>query len=243
MTNFRSNAVEYEGAIPSEVTDPLPIGPITRGEFITLLAHFHRAEIARMAGWRDRLDRTTNWSITVIAAMLSVAFTTQQGHGILVFAMFLILFLLLIESRRYRFYDVFRRRVRVLERNYYSNIFNRTDPSSGGWLGALSSDLRKPMFAINLRYAIAKRLRRNYVWMFCLLLVAWLIRVFSEGSAHDMFLDAGGLYNHWSAAAAIGPFQGRYVTAIVCLLYGWLIFELVSHDALGEELLEGDAHV
>lgn len=45
---------------------------------------------------------------------------------------------------------------------------------------------------------------------------------FSEGSSRDMFLYAGGLYNHWSAAAAIGPLQGRYVTAIICLLYGWL---------------------
>jgi uncharacterized membrane protein len=243
MTNVQPNAVEHDKLIPREAIVPLPMGPATRSEFITLLAHFHRAEVARMAGWRDRLDRTTNWSITVIAAMLSVAFTTQQGHGLLVFAMFLILFLMLIESRRYRFYDVFRRRVRVLERNYYSNIFSRIDPASGGWLDALSHDLRKPMFAIDLRYAIAKRLRRNYIWMFCLLLVAWLIRVFSEGSARDMFLDAGGLYNHWSAAAAIGPFQGWYVTAIICLLYGWLIFELVSHDALSEELLEGNAHV
>ena len=47
--------------------------PSTPNEFITLFAHFHRAEIARMAGWRDRIDRTTNWAITVVAAMLSVS--------------------------------------------------------------------------------------------------------------------------------------------------------------------------
>jgi len=229
---------------PREHALPPPlIAPATRSEYITLLAHFHRAEVARMAGWRDRLDRTTNWSVTVIAAMLSVSFTTQQGHGILVFAMFLILFLMLIESRRYRFYDVFRRRVRLLERNYYSTIFDQVDPAHGKLLATLRDDLRKPMFAIDLRHAIARRLRRNYIWMFCLLLSAWLARVFAEGSAHALFPDADSFYQHWSAAAAIGPFAGRYVTGVVIMLYSWLVFELFTRDARGEELLEGEAHV
>lgn len=47
--------------------------PSSPSEFITVFAHFHRAEIARMAGWRDRIDRTTNWAITLVAAMLSVS--------------------------------------------------------------------------------------------------------------------------------------------------------------------------
>jgi putative intracellular protease/amidase len=46
-----------------------PVFPSTSTEFINVMAHYHRAEIARMAGWRDRIDRTTNWAITVVAAM------------------------------------------------------------------------------------------------------------------------------------------------------------------------------
>jgi len=42
------------------------------------IAHFHRAEIARMAGWRDRIDRTTNWAITLVAAMLSSRFRRRM---------------------------------------------------------------------------------------------------------------------------------------------------------------------
>src|ERR1700748_1388912 len=45
-----------------------PVFPGTPSEFIPVLAHYHRAEIARMAGWRDRIDRTTNWAITVVGA-------------------------------------------------------------------------------------------------------------------------------------------------------------------------------
>ncbi|TIO11386.1 MAG: DUF2270 domain-containing protein, partial [Mesorhizobium sp.] len=49
---------------------PEPIGrTLSSGELVTTMSHFHRAEILRMSGWRDRLDRTSNWAITVVAAM------------------------------------------------------------------------------------------------------------------------------------------------------------------------------
>ena len=86
---------------------------LTSNEFVTTMSHYHRAEIQRMAGWRDRLDLTSNWAITVVAAMLSVSLSTATAHhGVLLFAMMLILLLLWIEARRYRFFDVYRARVR-----------------------------------------------------------------------------------------------------------------------------------
>ena len=89
--------------------------PSTPGELVTVVAHFHRAEIARMAGWRSRIDLTTNWAITVVAGMLSVSLSTPNAHhGVLLFAMVLVLLLLSIEARRYRFFDVYRTRVRRL---------------------------------------------------------------------------------------------------------------------------------
>src|SRR3978361_829626 len=103
-------ALIQDGPAAPRIFDP-PI-PTTRGEYITILAHYHRAEIARMAGWRDRIDRTTNWAITVIAAMLSVSLSTPTAHhGVLLFAMLLVLLLLRIEARRYRFFDFYRARV------------------------------------------------------------------------------------------------------------------------------------
>lgn len=105
-----------------------PVFPSTSTEFINLMAHYHRAEIARMAEWRDRIDRTTNWAITVVAAMLSVSLSTPAAHhGVLIFAMVLVLLLLVIEARRYRFFDVYRNRVRRIERNYFAQIFAPED--------------------------------------------------------------------------------------------------------------------
>src|SRR5580698_3886951 len=116
--------------------------PSSPGEFITLFAHFHRAEIARMAGWRDRIDRTTNWAITVVGAMLSVSLSTPTAHhGVVLFAMLLLLLLLVIESRRYRFFDVYRARVRRLERNYYAQILSPEKEVEKGWTKVLGDDL------------------------------------------------------------------------------------------------------
>ena len=53
--------------------------PSSPTEFITVFAHFHRAEIARMAGWRDRIDRTTNWAITLVAAAIGNAVFDATG--------------------------------------------------------------------------------------------------------------------------------------------------------------------
>ncbi len=126
-----------------------PVFPSTPSEFVTVVAHFHRAEIARMAGWRDRIDRTTNWAITVVAAMLSLSLSTPTAHhGVLLFAMVLVALLLVIEARRYRFFDVYRNRVRRLERNYFAQIFapETTRPMIGSRV--LGDDLRRPLFLV-----------------------------------------------------------------------------------------------
>jgi uncharacterized membrane protein len=50
-----------QGSTPEGAAKPNWAGfPSTSSEFITLIAHYYRAEIARMAGWRDRIDRTSN---------------------------------------------------------------------------------------------------------------------------------------------------------------------------------------
>ena len=86
-----------------------------------------------MAGWRDRIDRTTNWAITGGGAMLSVSLSTPASHhGVLLFTMLLVLLFLIIEARRYRFFDVYRARVRLVERNYFAPIFAGQKPSDAG---------------------------------------------------------------------------------------------------------------
>ena len=97
--------------------------PVQVKDDITTLAHYCRGEMARMMSWRDRLDRTTNWAIGAVTAMLSITLATANAHhSVIIFSMVLVFLLLQIESRRYRFFHLFRTRVRLLERNYYSRF-------------------------------------------------------------------------------------------------------------------------
>jgi uncharacterized membrane protein len=222
-----------------------PVFPGTPGEFITVLAHYHRAEIARMAGWRDRIDRTTNWAITVVAALLSVSLSTPTAHhGVLLFAMLLVLLLLVIEARRYRFFDVYRNRVRRLERNYYAQIFAPQPMSDDTWLRGLGDDLRRPLFLIDLRQAMARRLRRNYCWMFLILLLAWLLKIATrtlpENAAETHLVQS---LDEWLRNAAIGPISGWMVLLVVAAFYGWVLFASLRALETEGELAFGDVHV
>src|SRR5215475_3076635 len=190
-----------------------PIFPTNSVEFVNSLAHYYRAEMGRMTSWRDRIDRTTNWAIAAVAAMLSVSLSSPASHhGVLLFAMLLVFLLLQIESRRYRFFDVYRSRVRLIERNYYARIFaprEIIDPAH--WMNKLGDDLRLPRFSLSHNEAMARRLRRNYIWLFLILLLAWLMKTTTSvlqatGSA-EIVHSTGELFKN----AAIGYLPGWLV--------------------------------
>jgi uncharacterized membrane protein len=161
--------------------------PKNSSEYITLIAHYYRAEMSRMSGWRDRIDRTTNRAITVAGAMLSVSLSTSTAHHVvLLFAMVLVLLLLVIEARRYRFFDVYRARVRLLERQYFARLFVPDGERDAGWMRALSNDLQRPVFLMGYGLAFSRRLRRNYIWMFLIVLVAWLLKISTPKLSADL---------------------------------------------------------
>src|SRR5215510_2396440 len=129
-------------AISDGPTLGLPLFPTNSAEFVNTISHYYRGEMSRMISWRDRLDRTTNWAIAGGAAMLSVSLSTAGSHhGVLLFAMLMVFLLLVIESRRYRFFHVYRSRVRLIERNYYCRIFSPRDMvEPAHWMSQLGED-------------------------------------------------------------------------------------------------------
>ncbi|MXP65090.1 DUF2270 domain-containing protein [Roseomonas sp. M0104] len=219
--------------------------PATTGEAITVLAHFHRAEIARMTGWRDRIDLTSNWAITVVAGMLSVSLSTPAAHhGVLLFAMVLVMLLLTIEARRYRFFDVYRARVRALERNYYAQVFAPRGKEAEDWAGRLAADLRAPRFLISRRTAMSRRLRRNYFWMFLVLLAAWILKVSSAWLLRDAApVDPAKPVHGAIQNLALGPVPGWVVLMAVGAFYCWLTYATFRPRKKSGELAHGDVHV
>jgi uncharacterized membrane protein len=221
-----------------------PPFPATSAEYITVLAHYHRAEMGRMAGWRDRIDRTTNWAITGVAAMLSLSLSTPTSHhGVLLFAMVLVQLLLLIEARRYRFFDVYRGRVRRLEKHYFAQILAPLPEPDSDWARLLGQDLRRPQFMISIRAAMSRRLRRNYVWMFLILLLAWVLKISTpklqdNGTEHDVARSLHEIV----ANAALGPIPGWAILVGVIAFYCWIAYAALLTDD-PDEKEHGAVHV
>lgn len=199
--------------------------PSSSAEYITVLAHYYRGELARMSGWRTRIDLTSNWAITVAGAMLSVSLSTPTApHGVVLLAMLLVTLLLTIEARRYRFFDVYRSRVRGLERNWFAPIFDPELEASSEWLRQMAADLRRPSFHLTRRQALSRRLRRNYGWMYLVLLLAWLLKTSSNdrslgGPAHMV-----NSVREWVAHCQLAVLPGAVVITLVVACYGWLLF-------------------
>lgn len=231
-----------EIAAPSFASPPMPV---TSSEYITALAHYHRAEIARMAGWRDRIDRTTNWAITGGGAMLSVSLSSPSSHhGVLLFTMLLVLLFLIIEARRYRFFDVYRARVRLVERNYFSPLFAPGKPIDPDWAHALGKSLDHPTFMVSFRSAMSRRLRRNYFWIFLMILLAWVLKLSTPKlQGTNLSHDVVGSLREVIDNAALGFLPGWFVVAAVAAFYGWMIVTTFRPHETEAELAHGDVHV
>lgn len=230
---------------PVSPATPRPGAPMTSTELVNTVSHFHRAEIARMTGWRDRLDTTTNWALTVAAAMLSVSLSSPDSHhGVLLFGMVLTLVLLWIETRRYRFFDVYRSRVRQFERHYFAQIFSPQKSFASDWLLFLGESLRRPKFLITKRVAFARRLKRNYVYIFLILLAAWLLKILTpnlqdEGSRSEFVHSLFEAMQY----AQLGFIPGQIVVSIVAVFYAGLAGIVVFTRDDDTEFADDDVHV
>jgi uncharacterized membrane protein len=148
--------------------------------YVNAMSHFYRGEMGRIMVWRQRLDVTTNWAITSSTAIITIAFSSREVPHIVFFFNLAILWVLLwIEARRYRFYDAFRARIRMLEAHFLvPMVMENRDLLQGEWKKLVCEDLILPCFKISKLEAIGRRLKRNYVFIFIMILVAWITKIF-----------------------------------------------------------------
>ena len=148
--------------------------------YITAMSHFYRGELGRIMSWRARLDNTTNWAITATSTIFTVAFSIERvPHIIFVFNLAIVTIMLWIEARRYRFYDAFRARVRMLEAHFLvPTVLQKAPGLEGDWRRLLAEDLLIPGFKMSAFEALGRRLKRNYVFIYIIILVAWVTKIF-----------------------------------------------------------------
>lgn len=186
--------------------------PLTRTEYIGAMVHLYRGERGRADSWRARLDPTTNWAVVTAGAMLSFAFNTpEHSHVTLLLGIVLVTIFLGFEARRFRHFDVWRCRVRMIEENFWIPMIRRSLVSGrADWRELMARDLDTPTFKLRYLDAVALRVRYNYLWIYLALVMAWVAKLHIHP---DAAADYGAVVNR----AAIGPLPGVFVCGLVAL--------------------------
>lgn len=203
-------------------------------EFTTAMVHFFRAEIQRANVWRQRLDTTTNWAVVATGATLSIAFgQSNVHHAIILLNTLLVLWFLFIEARRYRYYELWAYRVRLMETDFYAAMLVPPFHPSPDWAENLAESLLTPSFPISVWEAFGRRLRRNYYWIFLILYAAWVGKIW-------LFPSAPLSLQEFFDRASVGPIPGEIMIMMGIALYAILtIFAIATVNmtrAAGEVL-------
>lgn len=226
--SFRAFAEEVRQRNQKPKATPLNIAQkLQPAEFNTAMVHFYRGEIQRSNVWRNRLDATTNWAVITGGATLSFVFSSPDNpHFAIPINSILVSIFLFMEARRYRYYEVWANRVRVLETGYFAPMLShQTVPPDTEWAEHISADLISPHFTISEWEAVGRRLRANYLWIFILLALSWALKIYIHPGPIPTAtaLDRERFWDVLMQRAEVGLAPGWLVIA-VGVLFNFLIF-------------------
>jgi len=206
---------QLQEAHPGRRFDPSEIGA---------LSHLWRGEVYRSTVWRVRFDTTTNWAVVTTGIAFSASFSAANASPLpLALVGLLVVFFLLIEARRYRYFNIWRLRARALETNFFVPML-RGDAvmTDAGWTQRLAHDYRDPRHRISYMNAVGRRVRRNYGWIFAIQALAYYGKLAIHPTAMTSLADL------WQRAA-IGPIPGEFVVAAGVLFHGsWMVIGAVT---------------
>lgn len=208
-------------------------------EFNNALAHLYRGEISRANIWRNRLDSTTNWAVVTTAGLLTFTFgASTNSHVIILLGLLMVSIFLIIEARRYRYYELWSLRIRLLETDFFAAMLTPPFAPHQEWAARLADTLLSPAFPISFLEAIGRRLRRNYIWLYLVLGLAWVVKLY-------LHPEAAQTVPRLLRNAEIGPFSGYAILVAVTIFYGLLlvlaIFTVGLRQSAGEVLPRHEA--
>ena len=205
--------------------------PLTRVEYITVMVHFYRAEMQRSTAWRQRLDATTNWAVLTTAGLLSFSFSApEHPHILLLLSNFIILAYLVMEARRFRYFAVYRARVRMIEENFLIPILTRQlESPMVSWRKVLAMDLDLPKYKTSFLQAVGFRLRRNYIGIFLILLGSWCLKLMIHP---DVAVSWGAIWTRMAVGSI--PSMAILVSGLIFYSLLFLVLGLGQHIHGGE---------
>ena len=186
-------------------------------EFNTAMVHYYRAEVQRANAWRTRLDTTTNWAVVTTGAGISFALSSPTNHfAVIILNTILVTIFLWMESRRYRYYELWSHRSRLMETEFFAPMLVPPFGPSAEWAESLAASLLRPEFPISMWEAVGRRLRRNYMWIFFVLGIAWTLKTYLHPSPAADFAE-------FLQRSALGAIPG-WVVLTIGLVYNGLLF-------------------
>ncbi len=176
---------------------------------IGALAHLYRGEVYRSTVWRTRLDTTTNWSVVTLGVALSISYSSPEASPLpLVLVGVLIVFFLVIEARRYRYFNVWRARARWMETHFFAPMLvDGNLHLDENWQGTLARDYTRPGYHISMMTAIGRRVRRNYLWILLIQSLAYAGKIAVHPTAVTSWEQA-------MRRADVGPLPGEAMVAM-----------------------------
>ena len=191
---------------------------------IGAIGHLYRAEIYRSTVWRTRLDSTTNWAVVTTGIALSATFSSADASPLpMALVGLIVCMFLLLEARRYRYFNIWRARARLLETDFFTPMLRGEPyPVNSGWSCLLAQDYCAPRYHVSLARAAGRRLRRTYCWIFLIQAISY----YGKLAIHPHPLTS--LADLW-ARAAVGPIPGQVlVFAGVLFHLSWVLFADVT---------------
>lgn len=177
--------------------------------FLSVIQQFYIGEVNQKISAQDRIDRTTNWAVTMMIALLSVVFSSRSLPAYLLLVGHIALGVFLTyDVRRYRSFDFYRDRVRHLQENVFANVLVPSAGEHHRWREELSDDLQSPTHKVTLFESISRRLTRIYGILFTLLGLAWIAKV-------TLFTPE----TRWIEAAALPGVSGLVVGGLLGVVY------------------------
>jgi uncharacterized membrane protein len=185
------------------------------------MAHLHRAEVQRSTEWRTRLDNTTNWAITTAAAVVSFSFSSADSpHPVLLAGAGMVFTFLVVEARRYRYYDLWAQRVRLFESGFWGPLIRR-EPVTADFYAALAGEMVAPRLRIGMLESLAFRMKRTYWPIIGLLLAAWVVKL-------DIHPTPSPTPGELIRRARLGPLPGTAMIALWVLAVAAYVWILVA---------------
>jgi uncharacterized membrane protein len=156
--------------------------------------------------------------VVLSATALSFVFSDNTGerHVLIPIISLFCTFLMLMEARRYRFFDIWRSRARMIEINFFRPMLDGSKVAMPEWAETLAHDMEWPHFHMPWWEAVGRRLRRNYQWIYAILLGSWVVVLMSYPTPTTSLAE-------FMDRAAIGPFSGEIVIAGTLVFYTALL--------------------